>query len=419
LRRAAALAVTRASYNQAAAYLEQALDAHGRRPAGSGFIEQAIDLHLELRHALWPLDANDRILAHLRAAEPLAERIGDRLRLGKIAAYRLQLLRQTGDTEGAIATGREVLRLADESGDLALRVPTRLFLGQALVARGDYDEAEAMLRPNCALHGEAARQRYGLPGYPVAFSLTALARCAAERGEFTEAVAAGARAVELADAVAQPFTTAATYPGVAFTFLRRGDGVPSIDLLERTRALSRAADLEWYARWADASLGYARHLMGRAAEAVPLLEAALRDGSGGGTITAKAVWLTWLGEAHLARARVEDARTAATAARDVAEQHRHLGLLAWAHWLLSEVSLAEGARADVVESHLDRAVTLAGPRRIRPVMAHCRLTCGKLAAAGGNREKAAGEIDAALAAYHAMEMPYWRVLAETQRAALT
>lgn len=418
LRRAAGLAVTRASYHQAAVYLEQALDAHGRRPPGPGSIEQTIDLHLELRHTLWPLDANDRILEHLRAAEALAERLGDRLRLGKVAAYRLQLLRQTGDTEAAIATGRQVLRLADESGDVTLQVPTRLYLGQTLVARGDYDDAESILRTNCDLRGEPARQRYGLPGYPVAFSLTALARCAAERGEFADAVAAGARAVELADAVDQPFTTVATYPGVALTFLRRGDGARSIPLLERTRTLSRPAELAWYTRWADASLGYAYHLMGRPAESVPLIEAALRDVPGGGTITAKALWLTWLGEAHLARGRVEDARTAATAAVDVADRHRHLGQLAWAHWLLGEVSLAEGARADVVGSHLDRALALAEPRRMRPVMAHCRLTRGKLAAAGGKEQAAADEIDAALAAYRAMEMPYWHALAEAQRAAL-
>jgi DNA-binding SARP family transcriptional activator len=419
LRRAAALAVTRASYHQAAAYLDQALDAHGRQPPGPGSIEEAIDLHLELRHTLWPLDANERILGHLRAAEALADRIGDRLRLGKIAAYRLQLLRQTGDTEAAIATGRQVLRLADESGDAALQVPTRLYLGQALVARGDYDDAEAVLRKNCELRGELARQRYGLPGYPVAFSLTALARCAAERGEFADAVAAGAQAIELADAVDQPFTTVATYPGVALTFLRRGDGARSIDLLERARALSRPKDFEWYARWADASLGYAYHLMGGAAESVPLLEAALRDVAGAGTITLKAMWLTWLGEVHLARGRFEDARTAATRAVDVAEHHRHLGQLAFAHWLLSEVSLAEGASADVVESHLDRALALADPRRMRPLMAHCRLTRGKLGAARGKLEAAAGEIDAARAAYQAMEMPYWRARAEARRAALT
>ncbi|MGH6885016.1 MAG: hypothetical protein ACREGK_02950 [Geminicoccales bacterium] len=352
------------------------------------------------------------------ALEALAERIGDRLRLGKIAAYRLQLLRQTGDTEAAIATGRQVLHLADESGDVALQVPTRLYLGQTLVARGDYDDAETILRKNCELRGELARQRYGLPGYPVAFSFTALARCAAERGEFTEAVAAGAQAVELADAVDQPFTTVATYPGVALTFLRRGDGARSINLLERTRALSRPADLEWYARWADASLGYAYHLMGRPAESVPLLDAALRDVSGG-TITLKALWLTWLGEVHLARARFDDARAAATGALAVAEHHRHLGQRAWAHWLLAEVSLAEGATADVVESHLDRAVALADPRRMRPLMAHCRLTRGKLRAASGKVQAAAEDIDAALAAYQAMEMPYWRTLAGAQRAALT
>jgi hypothetical protein len=109
----------------------------------------------------------------------------------------------------------------------------------------------------------------------------------------------------------------------------------------------------------------------------------------------------------------------ASRAVDVAEHHRHLGQLAWAHWLLSEVSLAEGARADVVELHLARAWELADPRRMRPLMAHCQLTRGQLWAARGKGQAAADDIDAALAAYHAMEMPYWRALAEARRGALT
>ena len=107
----------------------------------------------------------------------------------------------------------------------------------------------------------------------------------------------------------------------------------------------------------------------------------------------------------------------ANRAVEFAERHGHLGQLAYAHWLLGEVSLAEKPpRADTVEAHFERAMTLAEPRRMRPLIAHCRLGRGKLLAALDRRESARDQVGAALAAYRAMEMPYWVARAEAQLA---
>ena len=121
---------------------------------------------------------------------------------------------------------------------------------------------------------------------------------------------------------------------------------------------------------------------------------------------------------YLALERVADARAVATRALEIAERHRYLGQLAWIHWLRAEVSLAERASSDVVEGHLARAMTLAEPRRMRPVLAHCRLTRGRLLAASGQAPAARDELRAAHAAYEAMAMPYWLARADAQLAAL-
>ena len=208
----------------------------------------------------------------------------------------------------------------------------------------------------------------------------------------------------------------ATYPGVANVFLLRGDAAGSIGLLERTRALCRPGEFEFYVRSANASLGYAHHLMGHTAESVPALEAAISDVSGG-TVTYQATRLTWLGEAYLGLARLDDARTMANRAVEFAERHGHLGQLAYAHWLLGEVSLAEKPqRVDTVEAHFEHAVTLAEPRRMRPLIAHCQLGRGKLLAALDRRGSAREQVGAALAAYRATEMPYWVTRAAAQLA---
>jgi tetratricopeptide (TPR) repeat protein len=200
-------------------------------------------------------------------------------------------------------------------------------------------------------------------------------------------------------------------------FLRRGDPARSLDGIERTRALRRPGELYWYTRRADAALGYAYALMGRASEAVPLLETALSEVTGE-RVTSQAIWLTWFGEVYLALERVADARAVATRAHEIAERHRYLGQLAWIHWLLAEVSLAERASPDIVEGHLARAMSLAEPRRMRPVIAHCRLTRGRLLATRGQRHAASDELRAARAVYEAMEMPYWRARADAQLAGL-
>ena len=85
-RQAGARAATRSAHREAVAYFEQALAALAQLPECRDTLEQAIDLRCDLRNALMPLDEQTRIFDLLRAAEALAERLGDAQRLGRIAA---------------------------------------------------------------------------------------------------------------------------------------------------------------------------------------------------------------------------------------------------------------------------------------------------------------------------------------------
>ena len=73
------------------AYFEQALAALAHLPERRDTLEQAIDLRFDLRNALLPLDEQARIFDHLRAAEALAERLGDPQRLGRIVSLSVLL----------------------------------------------------------------------------------------------------------------------------------------------------------------------------------------------------------------------------------------------------------------------------------------------------------------------------------------
>jgi predicted ATPase len=86
LRQAGAKAFARSAHRESAACLEQALAALGHLPETHETLEQAIDLRVELRHALWPLGEIERILDHLQRAETLAETLADQRRLCRVLA---------------------------------------------------------------------------------------------------------------------------------------------------------------------------------------------------------------------------------------------------------------------------------------------------------------------------------------------
>ncbi|MBM3218343.1 MAG: hypothetical protein FJZ38_06605 [Candidatus Rokubacteria bacterium] len=62
---------------------------------------------------------------------------------------------------------------------------------------------------------------------------------------------------------------------------------------------------------------------------------------------------------------------------------------------------------DVAHARFEEAISLAGARGMRPLIAHGRLGLGHARALDHDRSGARTEITAALADYRAMAMPYW------------
>src|SRR5262249_47616542 len=87
LGQAGARAIGRGALAEAAAYLEQAIEALDHLPRGAGLIEKAIDLRLGLRNALFALGQHERVFVHMQTAERLATEIGDAGRLTVVLRY--------------------------------------------------------------------------------------------------------------------------------------------------------------------------------------------------------------------------------------------------------------------------------------------------------------------------------------------
>ena len=173
-------------------------------------LEQAIDLRFDLRNALLPLGELARIFDHLRAAETLAERLGDDQRLGRIASYLCVSFSAMGEYDRAIAAGQRALALATTSGAFDVQVVAQTDLGQAYYAVGDFRQVLDVLRPVMALlTGELRYARFGQIGLPAVISRGYVAWCLAELGSFAEGSGVAEEAVRIVEAVEHPNNIAA------------------------------------------------------------------------------------------------------------------------------------------------------------------------------------------------------------------
>jgi len=201
-RQAGARVAARSAYREAVAYFEQALAALEHLPECRATLEQAIDLRLDLRNVLFPLDEHARIFDHLRAAEALAERLDDPQRFGWIAGYLCMSFSAMSEHDRAIAAGQRALALATTSGAFDVQVVALTYLGVAYYAAGDFRQAlDVLRRVIVLLTGEWRATRFGQPVPPAVISRGYVAGSLAALGDFAEGRGVAEETVRLAEAV--------------------------------------------------------------------------------------------------------------------------------------------------------------------------------------------------------------------------
>jgi hypothetical protein len=84
-------------------------------------IEQAIDVRLDLRTAIHSLGEVERGMGLMREAEPLAERLGDETRMGRISLSLSVSLWMMGHADGAQGPIDRALAIAESTNDGLLR----------------------------------------------------------------------------------------------------------------------------------------------------------------------------------------------------------------------------------------------------------------------------------------------------------
>jgi DNA-binding winged helix-turn-helix (wHTH) protein/tetratricopeptide (TPR) repeat protein len=404
-RQAGARAYDRAAFREAVAAFEQALQALVYLPEHDDTKVLALELRLALGSAVNILGEHGRLLALLGEAEALARGLDDRVRLGRVLVGKSEVLRLTGDHDGAIAAGQQALALAVEFSESALQVRASLRLGKAYWAIGDFGRAVELLQRNV----EAADRGSGTPRTAVRIQSQAwLARTLSALGAFAEGRRHGKEALRLATLEGRGDTPTEVDSCLGHLYLAQGDLEHAIQVLEQGLALCRASGNRAQLLGFTGNMGYASALQGRLAEGRALLEEAISESIRTGMLVNRSPWHAQLSEVCRLMGRGEEAWQHARQALDLARQQKERGNEAHALSQLGVVH-AHAAPPDVAqaEAHYQQALALAEALGMRPLQAHCHRGLGTLYAQTGQREQARTALSAAIALYRAMDMTFW------------
>jgi class 3 adenylate cyclase/tetratricopeptide (TPR) repeat protein len=408
-RQAGEKAMTRSAYREAVGSFEQALHALPQLPETRDTHEQAIDLRLALRSALYPSGDAGRILVVLREAEALAEAFGDHQRLGQVLLFLSQHFYHEGAYDQATAAAQRVLAFATAGRDAVLHARANYYSGIAYEAQTAYCQAiDCFGEIVAALDGAWRYELFGQAALPAVVSRANSAGCHAELGMFAEGRALGDEGLRIAEAAAHPVSLMIALWGMGLLALRQGDLQRALPRLERAVGISQDADLPgWFPRMA-APLGAAYTLAGRVADALPVLTQALAQATATERVDFQARCRLPLGEVQLVAGHLEEAQTLAKQALTHARAHQEHGHQAYALRLLGEIAARrEPPESALAEAYYRQALALTDELGMRPLQAHCHLGLGTLYIKTDQREQARAELSTAIALYRSMDMTFW------------
>jgi len=411
LRQAGGKAAARSALSDARAWFEQALDILKALPESQAALEQAFEVHFELRPVLRQLGEGRMMLAQLGEAEALAERLKDDRRRGQVCAFMTTVQSSLNELDDALVTGGRALEIAGHLGDLRLRILSTSCLEQAYYYRGEYAHVVELATDNlAALPAEWVRDYFGLTVPVSVVDRAWLIMSLAELGRFAEAARYEAEAIQLAESTRHVFTIGWAYFAASMLHLLKGDWAKALSRVEHWTVMLRTANAAiqrpWAvaaSAWAVAQIGEASEALNRVREAEQLLEVEAARGVAGHHTWAYGA----VSRACLLLGRFDEARCLSD--RAVESFRHHPGFAAHTAHLLGDIAThPDRFDPESGAAHYGRALTLAEARGMRPLVAHSHLGLGKLYCRTGDTERARQNLTIATTMYREMDIGFWR-----------
>ncbi|MBW0003534.1 MAG: AAA family ATPase [Hyphomicrobiales bacterium] len=392
-------ALSSAAMEAAARFFGSALDALARLPETRERVEQGIDIRFALSEALMPVGKLSEARGHLDQAGILGERLGDRRRLGYLAAHMSDYAVQVLDAAQAVSFGETALDCAQKLDDAGLRRLAHMVLANAYYDLGDYRRSIAMTNASLA---EGAGDLFSDPMATVACHIR-LAACSMQLGDWTQARSAMRDAWEwaLREGSPQALVRAHYADGVIEMNAHRPDlATPT---LEQGLALAREHELELYITHFLSCLGLSYVLEARISEALPLLDDAVARAERHSIRRWQGVHEGRRAEAYLLAGRLDEAARAAETAFALARTRRERGVEGRSLRLLGEIAVAKGDQPAAKMRFRD-ALDIAISLQMRRLEADCRLGLGHSLKLTGEVVEGEAELTRARALFRAMEI---------------
>lgn len=410
LAQAGHVASDRSAQREAVASFEQALAAFEHLPASRELTQEAIDIRFHLRYSLLALGDLPRVLDCLRAAAELAQSIGDEIRIGWAAALLNHCLALLGRHEEAVEAGRRARRAAEATGVFALGAPATFYLGHTHFYRGDFDQAEELLRLNVTtLVGDLAHDGFGILSAPLAITARAfLSLTLAERGEFDEALAQARETLARSEDPETPWGLFHACVALGRVHELRGEFEQAIGPLRRGLAVCETREVPLGVALTAAALGNVLAHAGHFDEALAILEPVTRT-----------PWLPYVliyaGEAYFLAGRLDEAAPLTARGVELCAGRQERGFEAWGLRLRGQIAASRTPPDhDAAEAQFREALALAAPRGMRPLVAHCHFGLAELYASLGKDRQAREHLTTATTMYREMRMLFWLEWAEAE-----
>jgi tetratricopeptide (TPR) repeat protein len=237
---------------------------------------------------------------------------------------------------------------------------------------------------------------------------TALIHSLAHLGRFAEATDDEATAIRLAEPTHHALSIGLVYFGAVPLHLLKGEWAKAHSLVEHHIDTARRGNVVLQlplaitsSAWALAQLGKVTAAVTRLREGEELLESHAARGT---------LHHTWgyysLGRASLVLDRLDESRRLGS--RVLESSSVPPGFAAYALHLLGDVS-AQPSRfePESAEAYYRKALALAEPRGMRPLVAHCHLGLGTLHGRAGKRDDSQEHLATAVQMYREMDMQFW------------
>jgi tetratricopeptide (TPR) repeat protein len=236
----------------------------------------------------------------------------------------------------------------------------------------------------------------------------------AELGRFAEAAESEAEAIRIAGPTHHAYTVGMAHRAAGMLHLLKGDWAKACSMLEHGIAVVRTGNVVVLlptavasSAWVLAQLGEATEALNRVREGEQLFERQAASG----TVALRGWAYHSLGRACLLLGRLDEARRLGD--RAVEFSPRQPGFEAHALHLLGDIATdPDRFDAESAEVHYWKALALAEPRGMRPLVAHCHLGLGKLYRCTRKRQQAQEHLTTAATMYREMDMQFYLEQAE-------